>query len=151
MNAMADELVDDLDDAEVQDENIAPERGRRKRRISPTQRSLKYLRRQGCQLVAVVEKWNAFMHGGRGGRQDLFGCIDVLAIRDDQVICVQCCSNDVSAHIDKMAEATFKNPEAKTECLVLPALFAAGIKVFVHGWSKSRATGKYQLRQVELS
>ena len=90
------------------------------------------------------------MHGGRGGRQDLFGIIDVLAINDDQVIAVQCCSNDVSGHINKMVEATFKNPETETESLVLPALFKANIKVFVHGWTRD-SKGKWKLREVELS
>ena len=150
--APLDELVDDLDDAEVVDgpEPLSPGEKRKKSRTSPTQRTLKYLRKQGCQLVAITEKWNPYMNGGRGGRQDLFGIVDVLAIKDDQVIAVQCCSTDVSGHVTKMANATFKNPELKTECLVLPALFAAKIKVYVHGWRKN-SLGKWILREVELS
>lgn len=156
------DLVDDLDDAEVVGEaherrlageiaaaDVVPKRKRGKG-TSPTQRSLKYLRKQGCALVAVTEKWNPHMNAGRGGRQDLFGVIDVLAVRDDAVIAVQCCSTDVAGHVTKMVEATFKNPELKTECLVLPALFGAGIKVYVHGWRKN-SVGKWILREVELS
>jgi hypothetical protein len=90
------------------------------------------------------------MNGGRGGRQDLFGIIDIVATKDDRVMAIQCCSSKVSEHIDKMVEATFKNPETKTECLVLPALFKANIKVFVHGWTRN-SKGKYVLREVELS
>lgn len=147
-----DELRDDLDDAEVIEgpEPVAPGQRRKKSKTSPTQRTLRHLRRQGCQLVAITEKWNPYMNGGRGGRQDLFGIIDVLATLDDKVIAVQCCSTDVSGHINKMADATFKNPETETECLVLPALFAAKIKVYVHGWRKD-AKGKWILREVELS
>ena len=147
-----DELVDDLDDAEVIDgpEPVELGKRRKKSKTSPTQRTLKYLRRQGCELVAVTEKWNPYMNGGRGGRQDLFGIIDVLAIKDGQVIAVQCCSTDVSAHITKMADAVFKNPETETECLVLPPLFKANIKVYVHGWSRD-SKGKWKLREVELS
>src|SRR5271167_4627948 len=44
-------------------------------KISPTQRSLKLLRERGwtCQ---VVERWNQWAKV----RQDLFGCLDILAI-----------------------------------------------------------------------
>jgi hypothetical protein len=147
------DLRDDLDEAEVLDgpEPLEAGKRRKKSKISPTQRTLKYLRRQGCQLVAITEKWNPYMNGGRGGRQDLFGIIDVLAVRDDQVIAVQACAaSGISEHVNKMVEATFKNPETETECLVLPALFKANIKVFVYGWRKN-AKDKWVLREVELS
>ena len=149
--AQLEDLVDDLDSAEVVDDREpAPATKRRKSKTSPVQRTLKYLRKEGCQLVAIVEKWNPYMNGDRGGRQDLFGIIDVVATKDEQILAIQCCSTDVAGHIDKMVEATFKNPETKTECLVLAALFKANIKVFVHGWRKG-SDGKYVLRQVELS
>lgn len=149
METAFDDFVSDLDSAVVVDDSAAAPK-RKKSKTSPTQRTLKYFRKHGCDLVAVVEKWNQHMHGGRGGRQDLFGIIDVIAIRDKQVVAVQCCSTDVAGHVDKMVEAVFKNPETKTECLVLPALFAAGIKVYVHGWRKN-SLGKWILREVELS
>lgn len=154
-----DDLADDLDDAEVIDRgseaklaadisaaDVFVEPKRKKSSMSPTKRTLKYLRKQGCQLVAVTEHWNPWANI----RQDLFGIIDVLAIKDDTVIAVQTTSTTIQARIDKMVEATFKNPETKTECLVLPALFAAGIKVFVHGWRKN-SKGKWILREIELS
>jgi hypothetical protein len=145
MNAEAasDEIVDDLDDAEVVDTAGKP---RKKSSMSPTKRTLKYLRQQGCQLVAVTERWNPYANV----RQDLFGIIDVLAIKDDKVIAVQTTSTGVAARIQKMADAEFKNPETKQTCLVLPALFCAGIKVYVHGWRKN-SKGKWILREVELS
>ena len=114
---------------------------------SNTTRTLAYLRKQGCQLVAITEKWNSHAHI----RQDLFGIIDVLAIHDEQVIAVQTTSwGDVSTRINKMVEAEFKNPETKETCLVLPALFKAKISVYVHGWKK-QTNGRWQLREVELS
>lgn len=147
------ELADDLDDAEVigdaptpiGSDPSAPNR-RKKSSMSPTKRTLKYLRKQGCQLVAVTEHWNPFANV----RQDLFGIIDVLAIRDEDVIAVQTTSTGIQARIDKMVEAEYKNPETKTKCLVLPALFKAGIKVYVHGWRKN-SKGKWILREIELS
>jgi hypothetical protein len=154
-----DDLVDDLDDAEVIDRqqegrlaaeisaaDVVPKR-RRGKGTSPTQRTLKYLREQGCQLVAITEKWNPHAMI----RQDLFGIIDVLAIKDEQVIAVQACSGgDVSKRIDKIAEAEFKNPVTQETCLTLAALLKAKIKVYVHGWRKN-AKGDWELREVELS
>src|SRR5512145_3126336 len=69
-----------------------PERPRRKSKTRPTKRSLEYLRGQG-HLVAVVEKWNPHARV----RQDLFGFIDVLAIRRDETLAVQCCSGGRAA------------------------------------------------------
>lgn len=148
MNAEAAELLDDLDDAPIVDAPgaaAAPAK-KRKNKTSPTQRTLKYLRKNGCQLVAITEHWNAWA----GIRQDLFGIIDVLAIKDKTVIAVQTTSTGVSGRIDKIVEATFKNPETKETHRVLPALLGAGIKVYVHGWRKN-SLGKWILREVELS
>ena len=114
---------------------------------SPTTRSLQYLRKQGCELVAVTEKWNPHANI----RQDLFGIIDVLAIHGDRIIAVQTTSADhVSHRIAKMVEAEFKNPETGESCLVLAALFKAKISVYVHGWKK-QSNGRWELREVELS
>lgn len=145
-----DELVDDLDDAEVIPgvQPLEPGKARKKSKTKPTQRTLQYLRKQGCQLVAVTEHWNPWA----GIRQDLFGIIDVLAIKDDTVIAVQCCaSSGVSSRVKKIADAEFKNPETGETCLTLAALLKVPcIKVYVHGWSKL-ANGRWQLREVELS
>jgi hypothetical protein len=113
---------------------------------SPTQRTLKFLRKGGCQLVAITERWN----GHAKIRQDLFGIIDVLAVRGKEVIAVQTTSTNVSERINKISEAEFKNPETGETGLVLPTLISAGIKVFVHGWRKG-ANGRWVLREVELS
>lgn len=152
--------LDDFDDVENTDpaheaklaaELAADVGAKRKRKkpskTSPTRRTLEYLRKQGCELVAITEHWNPFA----GIRQDLFGVIDVLAIKDTEIIAVQTTSiGGVSKRVKKLADATFKNPETKTECLVIEALLRASIKVYVHGWGKD-SRGKWVLREVELS
>jgi len=106
---------------------------------SPTQRSLAHLRKT-CQLVQVVEHWNQFAHI----RQDLFGIIDILAIRDGQTIGVQSTSgSNVSARIDKMANSP-----------AIEHLRKAGWVLLVHGWRKVGAAGKrklWDLREVDIS
>jgi hypothetical protein len=114
---------------------------------SPTQRTLAYLRKQGCELVAVTEKWNQHARI----RQDLFGVIDVLAIHGERIIAVQSTSAaNVSSRINKIAEAEYTNPETGEKALVLAALLKAKISVYVHGWKK-QSNGRWQLREVELS
>lgn len=68
--------------------------------MSPTQRTLKHLRRDGYQ-AGVVERWNVHARV----RQDLFGIIDVVAIRIDQpgVLGVQCTSeSNAAARVTKI-------------------------------------------------
>lgn len=75
---------------------------RRKSKTSPTQRSLRYLREQGY-LPAVVEKWNPHAHV----RQDLFGFVDIVAVRRDETLAVQACSGaggDPARRVRKIAE-----------------------------------------------
>ena len=87
--------------------------------MSPTQRSLKHLREQGY-IAEVVERWNAFARI----RQDLFGCIDILALRDSETLAVQTTS---WAHVPDRARKVAANP-------ALPAMQAAGWRIEVHGW-----------------
>jgi hypothetical protein len=102
---------------------------------SPTARSLEYLRKQGY-TVAVVEKFNSFTKT----RNDLFGFIDVLAIRRNETLAVQATSRDHVAH--RIAKIS--------ECEHLGAVREAGWKIVVHGWSKM-ASGKWELREVDVS
>ena len=66
--------------------------------MSPTQRALKHLREMGYQ-AQVVEKWNAFAKI----RIDLFGCIDIVAVRPGvPVLGVQCTSHsNISSRFQK--------------------------------------------------
>lgn len=101
---------------------------------SPTQRSLALLRSRGY-TCAVVERWNPYARI----RQDLFGCIDILAVGGkDRTIAAQACSyGDVSKRVAKIA-----NAEA------LPAMQASGWEIVVQGWRKVR--GRWECREVWL-
>lgn len=102
--------------------------------ISPTQRSLKYLRDMGY-TVAVVEHWNGFVHK----RYDLFGFIDLLALRGEETLAVQTTSySNVSARINKIKD--HENVGAVRD---------AGWAIAVHGWHK--VGNRWQVRVVDLS
>jgi carbonic anhydrase len=95
--------------------------------MSPTQRSLAYLREQGM-TCEVVERWNAFARI----RQDLFGIIDIVALDEQQTLGVQTTSwTNVSARVKKIADSPH-----------LPALLRAGWVLEVHGWKKGLSTPK---------
>ena len=65
---------------------------------SPTQRTLAWLREQGY-TAAVTEHWNP--HAGI--RQDLFGCLDIVAICGAQTVGVQATSdNNIAARVAKI-------------------------------------------------
>jgi len=102
---------------------------------TPTQRSLAHLRADGWQ-VAIVEHWNPFARI----RQDLFGVLDLLAVRDGVTLGVQTTSgSNVSARVKKIAESD-----------AVPALRRAGWAIHVHGWRKG-ANGRWALREVDCS
>ena len=102
--------------------------------MTPTQRSLAYLRAEGY-LVAIVEHWNPFARI----RQDLFGFIDLLAIRRDETLAVQVTASGVSSRVKKI--------EASPH---LGRVREAGWKLHVHGWRKN-VKGRYIQRIVDLS
>jgi predicted RecB family endonuclease len=109
--------------------------GIREVKSSPTQRSLAELRKRGYRC-AVVEKWNGHIQR----RQDLFGVVDVLAIKEGETLAVQTTSgSNVSARVAKIAEAE-----------ATPDMRAAGWKIVVHGWRKN-SSGRYVLREVDVS
>ena len=94
------------------------------------------LRKEGWPLVAVVERWNphAFV------RQDLFGIIDVLAVRGNETLAVQVTSaSNVASRIKKM-----------TESEALPVLREAGWLIHVHGWRKD-SKGRWVCRVEDIS
>lgn len=103
-------------------------------KVSPTQRSLAYLRSQGYHCE-VVEKWNAFTKQ----RKDLWNWCDILAIRKGEVLAVQVTASAVANRIKKIQESS-------TVALVRDA----GIRIEVHGWRKS-STGRYVIRVEDIS
>ena len=89
--------------------------------LSPTSLTLRYLREQGY-TAEVTEKWNPHARI----RHDLFGIIDVLALRGSETLAVQTTSaSNVPARIRKIAESEH-----------IAAIRDAGWTVHVHGWKK---------------
>jgi hypothetical protein len=102
--------------------------------MTPTQRSLEYLREQGY-LCAIVEHWNPFAKV----RKDLWGWCDILAIRENEVLAVQVTASGVADRINKiMASDT------------VDAVRKAGIRIEVHGFRKN-SKGKYIHRIEDIS
>ena len=105
------------------------------RGTSPTQRTLKRLRDLGY-TAQVVETWNPHAKI----RQDLFGFIDVLAIKAGEVLAVQACAGgDAAKRVRKIGEHPNVGPVRK-----------AGIRIEVHAWRKL-ASGRYDVRVVDCS
>lgn len=89
--------------------------------ITPTQLTLRHLRGQGY-TAEVTERWNPHAMI----RQDLFGFIDILAVRDNQTLAVQTTSAaNVSSRVKKIAL-----------CQHVDAIREAGWVIRVHGWRK---------------
>lgn len=94
--------------------------------MSPTQKSLAYLRHQGWR-VAVTEHWNAWAHV----RQDLFGFCDLLAVcPTEKPMMVQVTSaSNVSARVTKIIGLP-----------VCTDMLRGGFTIVVHGWDKKNLT-----------
>jgi hypothetical protein len=103
--------------------------------VTPTQLTLRYLREQGY-TAEVTEKWNPHARV----RNDLFGIVDVLALKGDETLAVQTTSaTNVSARIRKIADAP-----------TIAAIREAGWTFHVHGWAKK--SGRWVLaRNVDVS
>jgi hypothetical protein len=102
--------------------------------ISPTKLTLRHLRdTEGWLLVEVVERWNPHAQI----RQDLFGFVDVIAVRPGETLAVQTTTAaNVSTRIRKIAD----HPN-------LPALREAEWTIRVHGWAKK--SGRWVLTRDE--
>ena len=89
--------------------------------MTPTQLTLRHLRADGY-TAEVVERWNPHARV----RNDLFGFVDVLAVRGPETLAVQTTSaTNVSARIRKIADSPF-----------VGAVREAGWRIVVHGWAK---------------
>lgn len=100
--------------------------------MTPTQLTLRKLRADGY-TCEVTEHWNSYA----GCRNDLFGIIDVLALRGAETLAVQATSApNVSARIRKIAEAP-----------TIGAIREAGWTVRVWGWAK--VAGRWTLTRDE--
>lgn len=106
---------------------------------SPTQRSLKELRKAGW-LVAVVEKYNSFTKQ----RMDLWGFGDLLAIKGNDTMIVQTTSgSNVSKRLEKIAS----HP-----CLPMAQFWLESPtrRIEVHGWRKVGPRGKRKTWQCRV-
>lgn len=102
---------------------------------NPTQRTLARLKADGYR-AAVVEKWNPHSRT----RHDLFGVVDVLAIRGAETLAVQATSgSNVAARVTKMEESD-----------ALPDMREAGWTIQVWGWRRA-ASGRWACRVVDVS
>lgn len=88
---------------------------------TPTQKSLKLLRENGY-LCHIVEHWNPFAKI----RQDLYGFIDILAVKKKKILGVQTTSRgNVSTRAKKiLGHDNYKKVKE------------SGIEIEVHGWEK---------------
>ena len=101
---------------------------------SPTTRTLARLRELGY-VATITERWNAHARI----RQDLFGFIDVLALRDGEVLGVQACAGaSASARVKKIIEHENLNAVRKS-----------GIRIEVWAWRKLKAG--WDCRVIDLS
>lgn len=99
---------------------------------TPTQRSLAKLRKDGW-TVAITEKWNPYARI----RQDLFGFIDLLAIRPEMTLAVQTTSgSNAAARVTKIRES----PVALQWLAGYPHR-----QIVVHSWAKRGERGKRKL------
>jgi hypothetical protein len=98
--------------------------------VTPTARSLAELRKRGY-LAGVVERHNVFSRK----KSDLFGFLDVVAVRDGEILGIQATSgSNVSARIAKIRAAA-----------ELPIVLSSGMRIAVWGWAKR---GKRNKRKV---
>jgi hypothetical protein len=109
--------------------------------MSPTQLSLRKLKNEGYETVQVVEVWIPAFGRGFGNRRDLFGCWDILAVKDGQTVAVQVTSkSNMSARIKKIAD---HEPHTSN-------LRKANWTLLVHGWFKNKSN-RWEVREVDVS
>jgi len=102
---------------------------------SPTQRTLQRCRKLGM-TATVVEHWNSFARI----RQDMFGCIDIVALKEDAIVGIQATSTpNIRARIKKA-----------TQLPALRAWLKAGGRFEVWGWKKNDR-GRYDLTIVDIN
>jgi len=73
---------------------------------SPTQRTLRELRREG-RIVDTAERWVINpKHPAGGFRKDLFGFIDLVVLDAEKgIVGIQSCGQSFKAHLDKIKDS----------------------------------------------
>jgi hypothetical protein len=105
---------------------------------SPTTRTLALLRKEKW-LAAVTEKWNPHVKI----RQDLFGFIDVIAVRsgDIRVLTVQATSySNMSARANKILGLDLEEDDSKGQSTAKSARIwlESGNRIEIWGWHKKK-------------
>ena len=94
--------------------------------LSPTQLSLRYLRRSGYNC-AVSEYWFQPPGAAHGRRKDLYGFVDVCAAGHGELLLVQTTSrSNLMARVRKITD------DCRSQALELLAV--PGVSIHVHGW-----------------
>lgn len=101
--------------------------------MSLNARSAAHLRDLGY-MVATVEHYNSFTKR----KHDLFGCIDLLAIGNNETVAVQVTSKG------HLSERKHKIEEAEA----YPEMLRSGWRIVLHGWFKEN--NRWKLKEVEL-
>jgi len=91
--------------------------------LSPTQRTLRYLRQMGWH-ADIVERWLP-RAGPYGKRVDAFHFIDILAIGENSIIAVQSCGSNFSEHDKKILASDYAKEWLR-----------AGGRILLIGWRK---------------
>ena len=102
-------------------------------KIRPSQLTLNELRKNGY-LCQVVERYNSFAHF----RVDLFGIIDIVAIKDNEILGIQATS--AVNHTTRVIKARKSDTLSKW--------LKAGGKFQVWSWAKKN--NKWEVRKEEL-
>jgi hypothetical protein len=105
-------------------------------KATPTSRTLAELRDDGW-TAEVVEKWNPHARV----RNDLYGFIDILAVRGAETLAVQATSSsNVASRVRKIADH-----------VNVAAVREAGWRIEVWGWGWSKREQAWTLRKVDVS
>ena len=108
--------------------------------ISPTKKSIESLKHQGF-LVAITEHFNFFAKR----RMDLFGFIDLLALKENELLAVQTTTlENLGTRLAKI-----KGTPAAVLWLMSPSR-----RLQIHGWKKGKGKGypwELTTREVHLT
>ena len=104
--------------------------------MSPTQLTLRKLKTDGWTTLAIVEYFVPFAKV----RRDLFGFIDVLAVKDGDTLGIQCTTfNNRLARVRKIEDSEH-----------LPVLREANWSLEVWGWRKNKSN-KWEVDIIDVS
>ena len=100
-------------------------------KLSPTQRTMSWLREQGYTVGTVERYIHPGSFVGHGHRRDLFGCIDLIAIRPGRVLAVQSTGTDWAGHWQKLTVGGGRDGVARW--------LETGQPMILIGWRKLKA------------